>query len=332
METADLLIAALRAAASRLPAGDAQKLARLTGTYRPYTRDISLSLYNRLDDEDRAAFVAWMLKRWGGIDSLPAERLAAYDAAVAAARERPATPVTVAGHGYLRRDLGGIVLVGYPETLAVHTIGLDQYRHKGFDIAPGDTVIDGGAFVGDTAVHFHHLTGGNCTVHGFELLAENAALYEENRRLNGIAPEAMRLRRAALAERSGERLVIRPASVAAATRAVAEGDGEAIGTLAIDDYVERERLGRVDLIKLDLEGGDGPALAGALATIRRFRPKLALCLYHRWDDVLTMPALVQATGVAYRYGFKWVHLREGWEAVLLCTPVPAGTTREAGIS
>jgi hypothetical protein len=57
-----------------------------------------------------------------------------------------------------------------------------------------------------------------------------------------------------------------------------------------------------------------------LQTIRRFRPKLALCLYHKWDDVLTIPRLIAELGIPYRFTFKWVQLPQGWEAVLLAQP------------
>ena len=60
----------------------------------------------------------------------------------------------------------------------------------------------------------------------------------------------------------------------------------------------------------------------AINTIRHFRPKLALCLYHKPDDVLTIPAFIEATGVDYDFRFKWVQLTHGWEAVLLASPRP----------
>lgn len=324
---ADIFGDDLKDIARRCSAEDMPKLNKLIETYQPLTREISANLYGRLPPGDRPDFLAFLTRRWAELDLLPADRLSAYDAIVAAARAQPAAPVIVGDDAYVQRNFApqgaDVDLVCYEEALCVHTIRLDQYRHRDFSIAPHDVVIDGGAYIGDTAVYFHHLTSRTCRIHSFELLATSAALYAENRRLNAIAPEDMVLNRRALSYRSGEILRIAKTRVPAAARTKPDGDGEAIETISIDDYVEHCGLERVDLIKLDLEGGDVPALAGALDTIRRFRPKLALCLYHRWDDIVTIPAMVIASGVDYRFVFKWVHLREGWEAVLMCLPVTA---------
>lgn len=324
--SADIFGDDLKDIARRCPAEDLQKLDKLIEMYQPFTREISENIYGRLPPGDRPDFIAFLARRWAQLDLLPAERLLAYDEIVAAAQAQPVTPITIGDGAYVRRNFlsqgADVDLVCYEEALCVHTIRLDQYRHCDFSVEPDDVVIDGGAYIGDTAVHFHHLTSGRCRIHSFELLGASAALYEENRRLNAIAPEDMVLNRRALSERSGDILRIAKTRVPAAARTRTDGDGETIETISIDDYIEERGLERVDLIKLDLEGGDVPALAGALGTIRRFRPKLALCLYHRWDDILTIPAMVIASGVDYRFVFKWVHLREGWEAVLMCLPEP----------
>ncbi|MCY0096406.1 FkbM family methyltransferase [Hoeflea ulvae] len=325
MPQADLFGDDLRLISDRCADENLPGLQRLLEVYLPHSDEISRSLYTRLPVDDRPDFLAFLARRWAGFDLVPDSRLRAYDATIAEARAQPASAVTVAGQRYLRRNFAAqgadIDLIGYEAALCVHTIGLDQYRHRDFSVAPGDIVIDGGAFIGDTAVYFHHVTGRQCQIHSFELLSENAALFEANRQLNRISSDEMVLNRLALSDRSGETMRIANTSAPAAARASTNDAGEAIQTISIDDYVESRNLDRVDVIKLDLEGGDVPALAGARATIRRFRPKLALCLYHRWDDILAIPALIHASGVDYRFVFKWVHLRAGWEAILMCTPV-----------
>src|SRR4029434_5037763 len=65
-----------------------------------------------------------------------------------------------------------------------------------------------------------------------------------------------------------------------------------VETLSIDDLVERERLDRVDFIKMDVEGGETEALIGAAETIRRFRPKLGISVYHSLNDLIRLPQLV----------------------------------------
>ena len=70
----------------------------------------------------------------------------------------------------------------------------------------------------------------------------------------------------------------------------------------IDKLVEELHLQRVDLIKLDIEGAERQALSGAKNTIRKFRPKLAVCVYHLPDDTAVIPAVIRSIRSDYRQG------------------------------
>ena len=54
---------------------------------------------------------------------------------------------------------------------------------------------------------------------------------------------------------------------------------------------------------MDIEGSEAEALRGAAAAIRSHRPALAICVYHRPDDLLVIPELIEelAGSGAYRY-------------------------------
>ena len=61
----------------------------------------------------------------------------------------------------------------------------------------------------------------------------------------------------------------------------------------IDELVAELKLPRVDFIKMDIEGAEVPALAGAHDTIARFKPRLAIATEHKPDDEFTIPAAVR---------------------------------------
>mgnify|MGYP003582806790 CR=1 FL=1 len=323
----------LAAAAAPLQGDEADRLQALLQRYRPYASTISSLLYEKLPAAERERFLVWFLKRWAGIDRVDPAELAAHqaDAARIAAERRDA--VEIGGRSYTLQDLRSqghdFRLATYEWVLGIEDILYDQYQTDGFRVRPGDVVIDAGGFVGDTAALFCAKTGGDCQVHAFELLDENIALFDYNNALNGIADRVV-VNRLALSDRSGDEVVIRQARLQGATSVGGgDGPGERISTITLDHYVAQRGLERVDLIKMDIEGSEIPALNGAMQTIRRFRPKLALCLYHKWDDVLTIPRFIASIGLDYRFNFKWVQLTHGWEAVLLASPVepiaPRGT-------
>jgi FkbM family methyltransferase len=62
----------------------------------------------------------------------------------------------------------------------------------------------------------------------------------------------------------------------------------------IDTLVARLGLERVDFIKMDIEGSEQRALMGAQKTIAKYRPRMALAVYHLPDDRERIPALVRA--------------------------------------
>jgi FkbM family methyltransferase len=62
----------------------------------------------------------------------------------------------------------------------------------------------------------------------------------------------------------------------------------------IDKLVEELKLERVDFVKMDIEGAEPRALAGARQTLARFRPRLALSVYHSPTDKITIPQAVAA--------------------------------------
>ncbi len=43
-------------------------------------------------------------------------------------------------------------------------------------------------------------------------------------------------------------------------------------TITLDDFVKEEGIGRIDVIKIDIEGGELEMLQGAVETIRRWKP------------------------------------------------------------
>jgi FkbM family methyltransferase len=67
----------------------------------------------------------------------------------------------------------------------------------------------------------------------------------------------------------------------------------------IDKLVVELGLESVDFIKMDIEGAEQRALAGARKTLARFRPRLGIASYHLPDDTTRIPEIVLTAEPAY---------------------------------
>ena len=105
-----------------------------------------------------------------------------------------------------------------------------------------------------------------------------------------------------------------------ANRGAASGfsdDGElTLPVAALDDVISGFEP---NLIKLDIEGAERAALIGGMATIRRHGPALAVCVYHRPDDLWTLPAFVRSTWPGYQLYLR-LHQHSGFDIVLYAVP------------
>mgnify|MGYP001058940526 CR=1 FL=1 len=68
----------------------------------------------------------------------------------------------------------------------------------------------------------------------------------------------------------------------------------------IDHVVDELKLERVDFIKMDIEGAEQRALAGARRTLQAYHPRLSLSVYHLADDPLRIPLLVRQAWPQYQ--------------------------------
>lgn len=302
---------------------EALKAKSLKEKYASHLENISNLIYEKLTPSEKHWMIIWFVRRWGNVSKIPYNEYINYKEERKRIESKEYDSIQIGETKYKKLNLEDQgykgELITYQWTLGIHDFLFNQYTNDHFKIEPGDVIIDAGAFVGDTAIIFAQSTNNDCQVHSFELLDENIELLKINIDNHNISDKVI-INRLALSNTTGSTVRINKKIMQGATSIFGSEDGEEISTITIDDYVENNNIEKIDLIKMDIEGAERYALEGSLETIKKFKPKLAICLYHLWDDIFEVPALIEKSGTKYQYHFKWVEFLHGWEAVLLCVP------------
>jgi FkbM family methyltransferase len=227
-------------------------------------------------------------------------------------------------------DLYDLAPLDLPIKLHAHRLNildtflLEQYRYEkgGVRIAveAGDVVIDAGGCWGDSALYFAQLAGAAGRVHCFEFTPANLAIMERNLVLNPSLRERITVIPKAVWDRSDEPLNYCDKGPGTSLNGDAPGSGPVATTISIDDYVAKNNVSRVDFIKMDIEGAEPRALRGAEQTLRTHRPKLAIAVYHQWDDFITIPRYIDQLGLGYEFYLDHFTIHQE-ETVLFARPV-----------
>ncbi|RYE53469.1 MAG: FkbM family methyltransferase, partial [Rhizobiaceae bacterium] len=104
---------------------------------------------------------------------------------------------------------------------------------------------------------------------------------------------------AALGDRTGTE---HAASQSGHMTSLAVGSGhEEIRIVRLDDHLAGSRI---SFLKADVEGMEMPLLEGAAETIRNYRPKLAICVYHYPTDIPVISRYLQSLVPDYRFALR----------------------------
>ncbi len=185
----------------------------------------------------------------------------------------------------------------------------DQYFFDSrFFIRPGDTVIDGGAFIGDTVAEIILRFGRSFqAIHCFEPNVENYNRLVKYIKVQGLEscaiPHSFGL--------SDKRISLGFQGNGAGFHMGAEtGEHtEQVNLISLDELFQEQR---VDFIKLDVEGAELLALRGGEEVIKRDCPRLAICAYHSPEHIWEIPLLIKSVVPEYNIFMRHhaLHLQE----------------------
>lgn len=179
-----------------------------------------------------------------------------------------------------------------------------------------ETYVDAGAYVGDSLERFIWTHYG--------VFRKAIAFEPGTRQFRALKTRARRLQTEWALDEDQIQLV--PAALGEkAAVAMAESQSGLMTSLAFDKAGDEEiRIEGLDaflagtpitFLKADVEGMEMPLLRGAAETIRKFRPKLAICVYHYPSDIPVISHYLQSLVPGYRFALRH-HSPQFMETVL----------------
>lgn len=188
----------------------------------------------------------------------------------------------------------------------VYTGNLDYYekvacKEEYFpeDIAPkskNHVFLDAGAYNGNTIEDFIEFAGAYEKIYAFEPFTSSAEIIKTKDFANTEVITA------AASDYTGKKdfYCNNYGSLTMVTTILEEGANHekvTLDTVAIDDVLKGQKA---TFIKMDIEGSELEALHGAEKTIKEYKPFLAICVYHKKEDLITIPSYIKSIVPEYK--------------------------------
>jgi len=167
----------------------------------------------------------------------------------------------------------------------------EQYFDEKVELTEQEVFVDCGAYIGDTAMEFiQRVNGKYRQIYMFEAEASKFGQIQEN--LKGY-----RYKLYPYGVWSDNRELCFDADGSSASKVSDNGEGMQIEVVALDNIEFEETP---TFIKMDIEGAEKEALMGAANIIATYRPKLAICIYHKRKDLYELPLLMKKLNPDYK--------------------------------
>lgn len=221
-------------------------------------------------------------------------------------------------------------VLGYPIKLYYNVPGvfltfvLKQYEYnrngKTIKVEKDDVIIDGGSWTGDTALQFALEAGEKSKVFAFEFIPNNVMILEKSLALNSELNKRIEIIQQPLWIDSSAKMYFKDNGSGSyiSMEPMEDPDG-VINTISIDDFVKQKNLDHVDYIKLNIGGVEPLVLEGAKETIKKFKPKLAVTVFHKAENFDAIPRVIHS--IMPEYKFYFTHGRIQAEESLLLADV-----------
>lgn len=183
----------------------------------------------------------------------------------------------------------------------------EYFSEDYFAIGNQEVLVDCGAYIGDTIDAFLESTNGKYkAIHAFEPDNKLFAILQDHVKQQKL--QSVSLYQIATSDCDGE---IRFHNEGTMGSHISDNGAIVVPVRKLDDVVKES----VSILKMDIEGAELGALKGAADMIKRDQPNMAICIYHRWDDIFTIPAYIHSLVPEYKFKVRQ-HEKSLYETVL----------------
>lgn len=220
----------------------------------------------------------------------------------------------------LEDELSRNVLCGFINQRISHKRGYldnfwsqDDYNPKGiFKYSHDEVYVDCGAYDGDTVTNFIEIlksAGGN--YQSIIAIEPDKKNYSKLKKLLSRIKKLTCINKGVWDKETKMKFF---GTGTASSFFSSEGE-DVIEVGTIDNILNGEK---VTYIKMDVEGAEQKALMGARETIIKYRPKLGICVYHKTDDLITIPKYINSLVPDYKFYLR-IHRPFSQELVFYAT-------------
>jgi FkbM family methyltransferase len=170
-----------------------------------------------------------------------------------------------------------------------------EYHNKVI-LKEGFSIVDCGAFVGDTSEYFLEKLHNNCNLYCIEPFSDSYNILIKNEKLKNKA----KFYNCAISDEETFKYMYLfenniPVSAILSNN---KNNKNKVRVKKLDNILKNEK--RIDFIKMDIEGMEPKALLGAKKIIKTFKPNMMISAYHRVEHLWIIPFIVKTLEPNYK--------------------------------
>lgn len=178
-------------------------------------------------------------------------------------------------------------------------------------LSENEVFVDMGAYTGDSIMDFIFMTKNKFEkIYAFEADENSINILKNN-----IFDNRVEVSDKAVSDKNETLFFIKDKDIDEGARIAEQTENSIkIEAVALDNVINE----KITYIKMDIEGSELKALKGSEGLIKKYRPKLAICIYHKKEDIVHIPQYIMSLNLDYRMYVRHYWDCAGTDLILYC--------------